>query len=93
MGRQRECLQGSPRPSAPPLYLVFLRHEGYLTVERANEVEGRLSDLQDELAALAGRLREGLGRALKDLCLPYGPELVREVLSSQTAMQGRTFAC
>jgi 23S rRNA-intervening sequence protein len=41
-------------------YLVFLRHEGYLTVERANEVEGRLSDLQNELAALAGRLREEL---------------------------------
>ena len=41
-------------------YLVFLRHEGYLTVERANEVEGRLSDLQNALAALAGRLREEL---------------------------------
>ena len=41
-------------------YLVFLRHEGYLTVERAHEVEGRLSDVQDELTALAGRLREEL---------------------------------
>jgi len=41
-------------------YLVFLRHEGYLTVERAHAVEERLSDLQDELAALAGRLREQL---------------------------------
>jgi hypothetical protein len=41
-------------------YLVFLRHEGYLTVERAHEVEGRLSDVQDELKALAGRLREEL---------------------------------
>ena len=41
-------------------YLVFLRHEGYLTVERANEVEGRLSDLQDALTALAGRLRADL---------------------------------
>jgi len=41
-------------------YLVFLRHEGYLTVERANEVEGRLSDVQDALTALAGRLREEL---------------------------------
>ena len=39
-------------------YLVFLRHEGYLTVERAHEVERRLSDVQDELTALAGRLRE-----------------------------------
>ena len=41
-------------------YLVFLRHEGYLTVERAHEVEGRLSDVQDALTALAGRLREEL---------------------------------
>jgi hypothetical protein len=41
-------------------YLVFLRHEGYLTMERANEVEGRLSDIQNELTALAGRLREEL---------------------------------
>jgi len=41
-------------------YLVFLRHEGYLTVERAHEVEGKLSDLQNTLTALAGRLREDL---------------------------------
>jgi hypothetical protein len=41
-------------------YLVFLRHEGYLSVERADEVEGRLSNIQDELTALAGRLREEL---------------------------------
>jgi hypothetical protein len=41
-------------------YLVFLRHEGYLTVERAHELEGRLSDVQQELTALAGRLREEL---------------------------------
>ena len=41
-------------------YLVFLRHEGYLPVERAHEVEGRLSDLQDALTALAGRLRADL---------------------------------
>jgi hypothetical protein len=41
-------------------YLVFLRHEGYLSVERANEVEGRLSDVQNELTVLAGRLREEL---------------------------------
>lgn len=41
-------------------YLIFLRHEGYLSVERAQEVEGRLSDVQDELTALAGRLREEL---------------------------------
>ena len=41
-------------------YLVFLRHEGYLSVERAHEVEGRLSDVQAELTALAGRLREEL---------------------------------
>jgi hypothetical protein len=38
-------------------YLVFLRHEGYLTVERAQEVEGKLSEVQHELTALAGRLR------------------------------------
>jgi hypothetical protein len=41
-------------------YLVFLRHEGYLSVERANEVEVRLSDVQNALSALAGRLREEL---------------------------------
>jgi hypothetical protein len=41
-------------------YLVFLRHEGSLSVERAKEVEGKLSDVQDELTALAGRLREEL---------------------------------
>ena len=41
-------------------YLVFLRHEGYLTMERAHEVEERLSDVQDTLTALAGRLREEL---------------------------------
>jgi len=41
-------------------YLVFLRHEGYLSVERAHEIEGRLSDLQDKLTVLAGRLREEL---------------------------------
>jgi hypothetical protein len=41
-------------------YLVFLRHEGYLTVERAHEVEGKLSEVQHELTALAGRLRKEL---------------------------------
>ena len=41
-------------------YLIFLRHEGYLTVERAQEVEGKLRDVQNELTALAGRLREEL---------------------------------
>jgi hypothetical protein len=41
-------------------YLVFLRHEGYLTEERAHEVVGKLSDVQDELTALAGRLRAEL---------------------------------
>jgi len=41
-------------------YLLYLRHEGYLTVERAQEVEGKLSEVQNELAALAGRLREEL---------------------------------
>ena len=47
-------------------YLVFLRHEGYLTVERAHEVERRLSDVQDELTALAGRLREELRASPED---------------------------
>jgi hypothetical protein len=41
-------------------YLVFLRHEGSLPVERADEVAGRLSALEEALASLAGRLREGL---------------------------------
>jgi four helix bundle protein len=41
-------------------YLVFLRHEGYLTVERADEVEARLSELQEALSSLAGGLREAL---------------------------------
>lgn len=41
-------------------YLMFLRHEGYLTGERADEVEGSCSALQDTLAALAARLREAL---------------------------------
>jgi len=46
-------------------YLVFLRHEGYLSVERAHEVEGRLRDVQDELTALAGRLRAELRASSK----------------------------
>ena len=41
-------------------YLVFLRHEGYLTVARADELTRKLSDLQDTLATLAGRLRAAL---------------------------------
>ena len=52
-------------------YLVFLRHEGYLTVERANEVEGKLSDLQNELAALAGRLREELRDVPEGSCSAF----------------------
>jgi hypothetical protein len=39
-------------------YLVFLCHEGFLTGARAGEVIRQLSALQDELASLAGRLRE-----------------------------------
>jgi hypothetical protein len=39
-------------------YLVFLRHEGYLTGERADEVDRQLNALQEELASLAGRMRE-----------------------------------
>jgi hypothetical protein len=41
-------------------YLVFLRHEGYITVARADELTRKLSDLQDTLATLAGRLRAAL---------------------------------
>ena len=52
-------------------YLVFLRHEGYLTMERANEVEGRLSDIQNELTALAGRLREELRASPEGTLSPF----------------------
>ena len=52
-------------------YLVFLRHEGYLTMERANEVEGRLSDIQNELTALAGRLREELRASPEGTLFPF----------------------
>jgi hypothetical protein len=41
-------------------YLVFLRHEGYLTVERVDEVARKLSELQEALTTLAGRLRAAL---------------------------------
>lgn len=41
-------------------YLVFLHHEGYLTLERTHEVEGKLSEVQNALTALAGRLRGNL---------------------------------
>src|SRR5919108_3282532 len=47
-------------------YLVFLRHEGYLTVERADELEARLSELQQALSSLAGGLREALRARLAD---------------------------
>ena len=53
-------------------YLVFLRHEGYLSVERANEVEEKLNEVQNELTALAGRLREEL-RASPDGSPPSFP--------------------
>jgi hypothetical protein len=41
-------------------YLVFLRHEGYLTGPRAEQVDRQLSDLQDTLTTLTGQLREVL---------------------------------
>ena len=41
-------------------YLVFLRHEGYLTGERAEEVAGGLDALQEALSSLAERLRKVL---------------------------------
>jgi hypothetical protein len=47
-------------------YLVFLCHEGYLTAERAHEVEGKLSDVQEALTALAGRVREELRTSPED---------------------------
>jgi hypothetical protein len=53
-------------------YLVFLRHEGYLPAERANEVDGKLSELQDALSSLAGRLREAL-RARPEGSFPSSP--------------------
>jgi hypothetical protein len=53
-------------------YLVFLRHEGYLTGQRADEVDRRLSALQDTLSSLAGRLREAL-RARPEGPLAFSP--------------------
>ena len=41
-------------------YLLFLRHEGYLTGSRAEEVDRRCNELQDTLATLTGQLREAL---------------------------------
>jgi hypothetical protein len=41
-------------------YLVFVRHEGYLTGPRAEEVDRKLNDLQDALVDLTGQLRETL---------------------------------
>jgi hypothetical protein len=51
-------------------YLLFLRHAGYLSGERADEVDGKLSDLQDELASLAGRVREALRASPEGLSSP-----------------------
>jgi hypothetical protein len=52
-------------------YLVFLRHEGYLTVERAHDIEERLGDLQDVLTALAGKLREDLRASPEGTLSPF----------------------
>jgi hypothetical protein len=41
-------------------YLVFLRHEGYLTGPRAEEVDRQLRELQNTLATLTGQLRAAL---------------------------------
>ena len=44
-------------------YLLFLRHEGYLTGTRAAEVSDRLNALQEALETFAERLRETLRSA------------------------------
>ena len=77
-------------------YLVFLRHEGYLTGERADEVDGRLSELQDALASWAGRLREAL-RASPESSLSaslwsHGTSPQGEVISDSDATGG-LFLC
>lgn len=53
-------------------YLMFLRHEGYLPVERAQAVTGQLNAVQRALASLAGRLRQAL-RAGPEGSLPVTP--------------------
>jgi len=76
-------------------YLLFLRHEGYLIGERADEVDGKLSALQDELASLAGRLREGL-RASPEAPLSasiwYGTSSRGDVISDDDS-SGGLFVC
>jgi hypothetical protein len=75
-------------------YLLFLRHEGHLPVERAHEVEGRLSDLQDELTALAGRLREELRASPEDPLSSFLWSLTSprdDVISDSDAREG--FSC
>jgi len=76
-------------------YLLFLRHAGYLTGERADEVDGRLRELQDELAALAGRVREALRACPEDSLsssLWHGTSPRGDVISDSDATGG-LFVC
>lgn len=76
-------------------YLLFLRHAGYLIGERADEVAGKLSELQDELASLAGRLREGLRaspEASFSASLWHGTNSRGDVISDSDATGG-LFVC
>jgi hypothetical protein len=76
-------------------YLLFLRHQGYLTGVRADEVDGRLSALQDELTSLAGRLREEL-RASPEATLSsslwHGTSSRGDVISDDDS-SGGLFVC
>jgi hypothetical protein len=73
-----------------------LRHEGYLTGERADEVDGRLSELQDALASWAGRLREALRAgpesSLSASLWSHGTSPQSEVISDSDATGG-LFLC
>ena len=76
-------------------YLLFLRHAGYLLGERADEVDGKLSELQDELASLAGRLREALRaspEAPLSASLWHGTSSRSDVISDDDS-SGGLFVC
>jgi four helix bundle protein len=76
-------------------YLLFLRHEGYLTGERADKVNERLSELQDELTSLVGRLREELRvspEATLSSFLWHGTSSRGDVISESNFREG-LFSC